>query len=65
MYGEISDPGMRPCRPQVSLALFLSPSQSAIGGRDWGFHTVRSGIDLGYLHFRPRVVEVVNVWKDF
>ena len=64
MYGEISDPGMKPCRPQVSLALFLSPSQSAIGGRDWGFHTARGGFDSGDRSFRRHVVGVVDVWRD-
>ena len=45
MYGAISDPGMGPCRPRVALTLFSSPSQSAIGRRGWGFHTVRGGSD--------------------
>ena len=31
----------------------------------WGFHTVRGGIDPGDHHFRPRVVGVVDVWRDF
>ena len=31
----------------------------------WGFHTLRGGIDPGDLRFRPRVVEVVEMWKDF
>ena len=31
----------------------------------WGFHTLRGGIDPGDLHFRPRVVGVVDVRMDF
>ena len=31
----------------------------------WGFHAVRGGIDPGDIRFRPRVVGVVQVWKDF
>ena len=41
------------------------PSQSAIGQWDWGFHTVRGGVDPGDHCFRPQVVGVVKVWKDF
>ena len=65
MYGGIYDPGMGPCRPRVALALFLSPSQSAIGRQGWGFHTVRGGFDPGDHRFRPQVVGVVDVWRDF
>ena len=60
MYGGISDLGMRPCRPRMTLALFSSPSQSAIGRRGWGFHTVRCGFDPGDHRFRPPVVGVVD-----
>ena len=41
------------------------PRQSAIGQWDWGFHTVRGGVDPGDHCFRPQVVGVVKVWKDF
>ena len=41
------------------------PSQSAIGQWDWGFHTVRGVFDPRDHCFRPRVVGVVEVWKDF
>ena len=27
---------------------------------DWGFHTLRGGIDPGDIHFRPWVVRVVD-----
>ena len=40
------------------------PSQSAIGPWDWGFHTVRGGVDPGELDFRPRGVGVVDISKD-
>ena len=30
-----------------------------------GFHTVRGGVDPGNGRFRPRVVGVVDVWRDF
>ena len=43
----------------------MSPSQSAICQWGWGFHILRSGIDPEDLRFRPRVVGVVDVWKDF
>ena len=58
MYGGISDPG---CRPRAALALFSSPSQSAIGRWGWGFHTVRGGADPGDQYFRPQVVGVIDV----
>ena len=43
----------------------MSPSQSAITQLGWGFHTLRGGIDPRNLRFRPRVVGVVEIWKDF
>ena len=46
------------------LAGSMSPSQSAITQWVWGFHTLRGGIDPGDFHFRPRVVGVVDIWKD-
>ena len=30
-----------------------------------GFSLLRGGIDPGDLHFRPRAVGVVEIWKDF
>ena len=30
----------------------------------WGFHTLRGGIDLEDLCFCPRVIAVVDKWKD-
>ena len=65
MYGGISDPGMGHWRPRVALALFSSPSQSVISRQDWGFHTARGGFDSGDRRFRPRVVGVADVWRDF
>ena len=41
------------------------PSQSAIGQWDWGFHTVRDDFDPADHLFRPQVVGVVKVLKDF
>ena len=43
----------------------MSPRQSATSQWDWGFHTLRGGIDPGDLRFRTRVVGAVDVWKDF
>ena len=43
----------------------MSPSQSATSHWGWGFHTVRGGIDAGDLRFRPWVVGIVEIWKDF
>ena len=54
--------------PGVKLsprAASVGPSQSSITQRRWGFHTLRGGIDPGDLRFCPRVVGVVEVWKDF
>ena len=65
IYGGIYELRMGACRPRVALALFSSPSQSAIGRRGWGFHTVRGGFDLGDPRFRPQVVGVEDVWRDF
>ena len=42
----------------------MSSSQSAITQWGRGFHTVRGGIDPENLFFRPRVVGVVEIWKD-
>ena len=52
-------------RPRGALALRTIPSQSAIGQWDWGFHAVRDCFDPGDLRFRPQVVGVVKVLKDF
>ena len=43
----------------------MSPSQSATSQWGCGFYTVRGGIDQGDLRFRPWVVGVVEIWKDF
>ena len=43
----------------------MSPSQLAITQWGWSFHSLRGGIDPGYLRFRPRVVGDVDIWKDF
>ena len=56
---------MGPYPPRVALALFLSPRQSAIGRWDWGFHTVRGGVNPGDHRFRPGVVGVVDVMERF
>ena len=34
-------------------------------GWNWGFHTVRGGVDQGDRRFRPVFVRVVHVWKWF
>ena len=60
---------MRPPRwPEGQLsqrAGSMSPSQSVMTQWGWGFHTLRGGIDLVGLRFRPGAVGVVDVWKDF
>ena len=43
----------------------MSPSQLATSQLGWGYHTARSGIDPGDLQFHPRVVGVVDIWKEF
>ena len=68
--GNLSSPGAAGPRrgPKGQLsprAGSKSPSQSAITLWGWIFHTVRGGIDPGDQLFRPRVVGVVDIWKDF
>ena len=41
------------------------PSQSEIGQWDLGFHTEQSGFDPGDHRFRPQVVGVENILKNF
>ena len=65
MYGMISNAGMGTYLPQSALALCTIPSQSAIGQWDWGFHTVRGGFGPRDHRFRPQVVGVAKVLKDF
>ena len=65
MYGRISDTGTGTYPPRDALALCTIPSQSAIGQWDWGFHTVRDDFDPADHLFRPQVVGVVKVLKDF
>ena len=57
--------GWEPYTPRGTLVLCTIHSQSAIGQCDWGFHTVRGGFVPGDHRFRPQVVGVVKVWKDF
>ena len=52
-------------RGATLAARWLHEPQSAITQWGWGFHTLRGGIDPGDLRFRPRVVGVVEIWKDF
>ena len=40
------------------------PSQSATGEWGWGIYTMKSGVYPVELHFRPRGVGVVEIWKD-
>ena len=47
--------GEGPCRPQVTLALYTSPDQSAISQSGWDLHTVRGGVDPGGSRYRPGV----------
>ena len=67
--GTLSSPGAvgpRRC-PEGKLsqrAVFMSPSQSTINGWGWGLHTIRGGINPGDHCFRPRIVGVLNEWKD-
>ena len=67
--GNLSSPGAVGPRGwlegQLSpRASSMSPSQSAITLCGWGFPTLRGSIDPGDLRFRPRVLGVVEVWKD-
>ena len=63
---SLSASGRRRC-PEGQLpprAGSTSLSQSATTQRGWGFYTLRGGIHPRNLRFRPRVVEVVRMWKD-
>ena len=76
-YTNIFDPGMGPYPPRERRDLDLG--QSATLTARWlhepqlmsdhpvelGFHTLRGAIDPEDLIFRPRVVGVVEIWKDF
>ena len=55
------EPGMGPNPPRVRRDWGGCLSQSAIGPWDWGFHTVRGGVDPGQLDFRLRGVGVVDI----
>ena len=64
--GNLSSPGaVGPRRwPEGQIsprAGSMSPSQSAITRWGWGLLT----LNLGDLRLRPRVVEVVDIWKGF
>ena len=64
--GNLSSPGaVGPRRwpeGQISPRVgSMSPSQSAITRWGWGLLT----LNLGDLRLRPRVVEVVDIWKGF
>ena len=61
----VAGPQRCPERQLSPRAGFMSPSHSAITHWGWGFHNARGGIDPGDLCFRPRVLEVVAIWKDF
>ena len=50
---------------QLSPRTGSIPRQSAITQWGWGFHTLRGGTDLGDLCFLPRVVGVVEAWREF
>ena len=65
MCRRIYDPRMGPHYPRLTLALFSSPRQSAIGRWGSGFHTVRGGVDPGDHRLRPRAVGVVDIRRDF
>ena len=56
---------MEPYPPRGALALKANPSESAIGWWICGFPHLAGGVDPGDLRFRPQVVGVVEVWKDF
>ena len=43
----------------------MSLTQLATSQLGLGFHTLRGGIGPGDLSFLPRVVGVVEIWKDF
>ena len=67
--GAQSSPGGRtkrrgPILPVLCLLCSLyATSQLATSPWDWGFHTVRGGVDPGEFEFRTRVVGVVEIWK--
>ena len=54
---------MGPNPPWVALSFYAS-SQSVIVPWDWGKHTMRCGVDPGYLYCRPQGVGAVDMWTD-
>ena len=62
VYGGFLIRGWEPILPRVRCFIHEHSISDRLVGR--GFHTVRGGVDLGELRFRPRVV-VVHAWKDF
>lgn len=65
MCRGIFDPGIRPYRARVALALFWSHSHPAIGQWSWGFNTVRGGIIPADHIFGSRDVGVIEMRRDF
>ena len=68
--GKISSPGAAEPRRWIERQLSpragsMSTTQSALSLWGWSLHTVRGGIDPGDLCFRPRVVGVDEIRKDF
>ena len=66
----LSSPGaVEPRRwPEGQLsprAASMNLSQVATSQLGWSFHALRGDIDPEDLRFRPRVIKVVEIWKDF
>ena len=57
--------GPRPCTEgqHPHRASSMSLGQLAITQCDWGFHTLRGGIDPGDVHFCPQFVWVVDIHR--
>ena len=58
----------RKCPPLMGLypprTALWSSNQSAISQRNWGFFTVRGGVDPRNLGLLPRPIEVLELWND-
>ena len=57
------EPGTGPHPPRVTPGI-RGPSQKTMDPGDWGFYTVRGGVDPGAIGVCPRDVGVVEIWND-
>ena len=57
--------GLDPTPSSGGAGYVYEPQAISYGRCGWGFYTVWGGIDPGQLRLRPRLVEAVEICKDF